>query len=123
MSPDTGPGGDTNGGADGSSPRLTSASPGKSADWAKLLTEKVEAVVSLIRDRTITPVFRAVRFIIFGLIALVIGAVIAVVFAVLAVRVLDDYVFHSRVWASYLVLTGIFAGGGLLLARMRHPRT
>jgi hypothetical protein len=102
--------------------RPVSPAPGLVNDWAKFLTEKVESVVSLIRDRTVTPVFKAVRFIIFGLIALTVGVVLAVVFSVLAVRVLDDYVFHSRVWASYLVLSGIFAVAGLFLARMRHPR-
>ncbi|MGD0082832.1 MAG: hypothetical protein ABSD78_06495 [Acidimicrobiales bacterium] len=128
MSPDTGiGGGSTTGGTNGSNAtggtRPASPSPSPGNDWAKVLTAKVETVVSLIRDRTVTPVLRAVRFVIFGLIALSIGTVLAVVFAVLAVRVLDDYVFHSRVWASYLVLAGIFAVAGLLLSRMRHPRT
>jgi len=126
MSSDTGlgAGGTSSGTGGGTSgaPLPTSPAASSGNDWAKVLTEKVEAVVSLIRDRTVTPVFKAVRFIIFGLIALAIGTVLAVVFGVLAVRVLDDYLFHSRVWASYLVLAGIFAALGLFFSWRRHPR-
>jgi len=92
-------------------------------DWASLATAKVEEVVSLIRDRTVTPVLRAVRFAIFGLLALFIGVLLAVLLATGAVRVLDNYLFHRRVWASYLVIGGIFSGLGLFFSRMRRPRS
>jgi hypothetical protein len=116
MSPDTGVGG-AGGTTDGGGSGLTGG------DWASSATAKVELVVSLIRDRTVTPVIRAVRFIIFGLLALTIGALLSVLIAIGAVRVLDNYLFHRRVWASYLVIGGIFSVAGLLLSRMRHPRS
>jgi hypothetical protein len=93
------------------------------SDWASLATAKVEDVVSLIRDRTVTPVFKIVRFVIFGLLAAFIAALLAVLGAAGVVRILDDYVFHQRVWASYLVIGGIFSVLGMFLSRMRHPRT
>ena len=92
-------------------------------DWAAVATGKVEEVVSLIRDRTVTPVLKAVRYVIFGLLAVFIAALLAVLFATGAVRVLDNYLFHRRVWASYLVIGGIFSVLGLFLSRMRHPRS
>lgn len=92
-------------------------------DWASFATAKVEEVVSLVRDRTVTPVLRAVRFAIFGLLALAIGTLLAVLLSAGAVRILDNYLFHRRVWASYLVIGGIFSGLGLFLSRMRHPRS
>jgi hypothetical protein len=92
-------------------------------DLAALATAKVEQVVSLIRDRTVTPVIRAVRFIIFGLLAVAIAALLSVLIAVGAIRVLDNYLFHRRVWASYLVIGGIFSALGLFLSQMRHPRS
>ncbi|HXY44436.1 MAG TPA: hypothetical protein VEH29_09625 [Acidimicrobiales bacterium] len=100
-------------------------SPGAAAghDWASVVTDKVEEVVSLIRDRTVTPVLRAVRYAIFGLLAFVIAALLAVLLATGAVRVLDNYLFHRRVWASYLVMAGIFSGLGLFFSRMRRPRS
>ncbi|MFZ0172260.1 MAG: hypothetical protein WAL04_11315 [Acidimicrobiales bacterium] len=92
-------------------------------DWASVATAKVEEVVSLIRDRTVTPVLRAVRYVIFGLLAVFIATLLAVLLATGAVRVLDNYLFHRRVWASYLVVGGIFSGLGLFFSRMRHPRS
>jgi hypothetical protein len=92
-------------------------------DWASWVTAKVEQVVSLIRDRTVTPILRAVRYVIFGLLALGIGVLLSVLVAIGAVRVLDNYLFHQRVWASYLVIGGIFSVAGLFLSRMRHPRS
>lgn len=109
MSSDNGVGGGDGRGASGN-------------DWAALATGKVEEVVSLIRDRAVTPILRGVRFAIFALLALFIGALLAVLVAAGAVRLLDNYLFHRRVWASYLVIGGIFSGFGLFLSRMRHPR-
>jgi hypothetical protein len=111
MSPDS-----TLGGADGKG-------DARANDWAALATAKVEGVVSLIRDRTVTPVLRIVRYAIFGLLAVCISGLLGVLLAVGAVRVLDNYLFHQRVWASYLVIGGIFAVIGLFLSRMRHPRS
>lgn len=92
-------------------------------DFASLATTKVEEVVSIVRDKTVTPVLRAVRFAIFGLLAASVGVLLAILLAVGAVRLLDDYLFHWRVWASYLIVGGIFSGLGLFLSRMRHPRS
>jgi hypothetical protein len=114
MSPDTGVGGARGNGGSGAS---------TADDWASTATAKVEQVVSLIRDRTVTPVIRAVRFIIFGLLALAIGALLSVLIAIGSVRVLDNYLFHRKVWASYLVIGGIFSVAGLFLSRMRQPRS
>jgi undecaprenyl pyrophosphate phosphatase UppP len=111
MSSDSGVGGaSSNGGASGN-------------DWAAVATAKVESVVSVIRDRTVTPVQRIVRYAIFGLLAIFIATLLAVLVGIGAVRVLDNYLFHWRVWASYLVIGGIFSAIGLLLSRMRHPRS
>ena len=93
-------------------------------DWAAQVTHKVEDVVSLVRDKTVRPIATAVRYLLFGLLALSVGALVAVLFAVFALRVLDTEVpiFRTRVWASYLVVAGIFWAVGLLLSRKRHPR-
>jgi hypothetical protein len=95
-----------------------------SDDWAAQLTHKVEDVVSVIRDKTVEPVMTAVRYLVFGLMAFSVGTFFAVLFAVFTLRVLDAEVpvFRSRVWASYLVVAGIFWATGLLLSRKRHPR-
>ncbi len=111
--------------SDTGEPSASEGAPGSGHrdDWATALTGKVEDGVSVLRDRTVEPVARAVRYIIFGLMSLIIAGLLGVLFAVVLVRVLDDYAFHRRVWVSYLIVAGIFGAIGLLLARLRHPRT
>ncbi len=93
------------------------------SDWAAVATTKVEEVVSLVRDRTVTPVLRVVQYAVFALLALSVGALLAVLVATGLVRILDNYLFHRRVWASYLVIGGIFSVAGLFLMRVRRPRS
>ena len=66
-------------------------------------------------NRTLTPVVKVVRFVVLGLVAIFIVGLTAVLFAVGVVRVLDTEVFHRHVWASYLVVGGIFSLAGLFL--------
>jgi hypothetical protein len=105
----------------------SSAGPGPTigGDWAGQITGKVEDVVSIIRDRTVRPVEQAVRYVVFGLLAIVVGLLVVTLVAILALRVLTNEVpvFTHRVWASYLVLAGIFWALGLLLLKLRRPRT
>jgi len=89
-------------------------------DWAAHLTSRVEDAVSLVRDRTVGPVTTAVRFVILGLIGVAVGTLVVVLFSIGIVRVLDTEVFHRNVWASDLVVGGIFCAAGLLLTRMRR---
>ncbi|MGH9296527.1 MAG: hypothetical protein ACRDZP_00950 [Acidimicrobiales bacterium] len=111
----------------GPSAEVPPSIPGPSidSDIAGKITKKVDELVMLIRDRAIRPVASGVRYLIFGLVALAVGAVLAVLFAVFAIRVLDDEVppFHHRVWASYLIVGGIFWLGGAFLSRKRHSRS
>ncbi len=97
-------------------------SAGSGNDWAAQVTAKVEELVALVRDKTLTPVVKVVRYVILGLIAIFIGGTTTVLLAVGVIRVLDTEVFHRRVWASYLVVGGIFSLTGLLLSRMRNRR-
>ena len=79
--------------------------------------------MSVVRDHTVVPVATAVRIVLLALMGAAIGTLMAVLFSIGVVRLLDNEVFHQRVWASYLVVGGIFSGGGLLLTRMRRRRS
>jgi hypothetical protein len=101
------------------------AGPGSQAnDLAAKATAKVDEMVSLLRDKTVNPVSTAVRYLIFGLLAFGVLGLLAVLFAVFGLRLLDNEVpvFTHRVWASYLVLAGIFWLTGAFLSHKRHPR-
>jgi hypothetical protein len=91
-------------------------------DWAAQLTGRVEHVVEIVRDKTVRPVRTVVRGAIFGTIALALLLVVGTLIAVGVLRLLDDELFHRRVWASYLMLGGIFAVAGALLSTVRHSR-
>jgi hypothetical protein len=55
----------------------------------------------------------AFSVVIFVLVAFVIGFI----------RLLNNEVFDQRVWASYLLIGGIFVAVGTLTSRMRHSRS
>jgi hypothetical protein len=101
----------------------TGSGGGSGGDWPSYVTGKIEMVVSLIRDKTLSKIRVGVHYAIFALVALTVGCLLAVVFAVALVRVLDDEVFHRDVWASYFVIAGIFAVVGMLCVWLRNPRT
>ncbi|MGH9293542.1 MAG: hypothetical protein ACRDZ6_12355 [Acidimicrobiales bacterium] len=92
-------------------------------DWAAQATRKVGDLVSLVRDRTVRPASKLVSYLLLGLLGAFVGATVAVLFAVGFVRLLDTEIFHRRVWASYLIVGGIFSMSGLFITRMRRRRT
>lgn len=93
-------------------------------DWAAHVTSRVESFVSLVRDRALGPLVSAVRWIVLGLLSLFVLLLVAVLFSVAAIRILDNEIppFHTRVWASYLIVAGIFWLAGLLLLKRRRSR-
>jgi hypothetical protein len=92
-------------------------------DWAAQLTEKVGQVVELIRDRTVRPVQKFVAAAIFGVLGLFVVIFVLVALVIGVVRLLNNEVFDERVWASYLLVGGIFVVVGAFISRMRHSRT
>jgi len=92
-------------------------------DWAAQLTEKVGQVVELIRDRTVRPVQAFVRAAIFAVLAFCVVIFVLVALVVGLIRLLNNEVFDQRVWASYLLVGGIFVVAGAFVSRMRHSRT
>jgi len=102
------------GGAVGSSPRVGS-SPSQDDDFASRAASTLEAVVDAVHDRAIRPLLLVARGLVYGIVILVMVAVIAVVVSVGLVRLLDVYVFGGRVWASdgvlglVLCMAGAFA--------------
>ena len=65
------------------------ASPARTEDWASFLTAKIESVVSVIRDKAVSPVSAGVHYAIFALVAGAILSILVVLFAVAVVRFFD----------------------------------
>jgi hypothetical protein len=92
-------------------------------DWAAQLTEKVGELVGIVRDHTVRPVQKFVRAVIFGALAFSVVVFVIVALVIGVIRLLNNEVFDQHVWASYLLIGGIFLVAGTLISRMRHSRS
>jgi hypothetical protein len=103
--------------------RLSSATVDE-ADWTVQTADTIDRVVTTIRSKTSDPLVGVARWIVFGLLAAIVGAMAFVLLAVASVRALIVYLpfGDDRVWAAHLIVGGIFAFAGLLLFRKARPR-
>ena len=94
--------------------------PATSQDWPVLATDRIEAVVGTVREKTTVPVQKVARGIVYGLIAAIM-ALLALVLVVIGLLRLHVYLpFHPegrRVWVSYVGIGAIFILVGALLWR------
>jgi hypothetical protein len=84
-------------------------------DWTVQAADRIESVVSSIRDKTVVPASTVARALVFGIIAGVVGVVALVLAAIGGIRALDVYlpfhvgISHARsVWISDMIVGGIF---------------
>jgi hypothetical protein len=96
--------------------------PPSAPDFAARGARALAGVVEGIRDKTLRPAATVARVLAAVLAAAILLTALAVLLAAGVLRLLDDVAFHRRVWASYLVLGGMFTGTGLFLLRARHSR-
>lgn len=97
-------------------------SPVATPGWPAEAADRVEAIVTGVRDRTVGPLTTAARAVVFGILVGVLSQVALVLVAVAIVRILDTYAFSGRIWASYSVVGGIFLALGSLLWLKRRPK-
>jgi len=91
-------------------------------DWAAHATAWVEKIVELVRDRSTRPVLFAVRALVVGVLVAVVATFLVVAMCIGIVRLLTDDAFGGRVWASDLLVGGIFSAAGAFLLRMGGAR-
>ena len=75
--------------------------------------ETIDSVVAAVNDKAIRPAIVAARAIVFGVIIGAVGLAVVVLLSVGFIRLTTDYLFHYRVWVSYLVLGAIFCAAGM----------
>jgi hypothetical protein len=94
-------------------------------DWTVDLTNRLEAVVGTVRDRTTVPVLKVAEAIIYGLVTAILGSIALFVVLLALIRVLDTYIpLHPesrRVWLAYGVVSAILLVAGAFLWRRRLP--
>jgi vacuolar-type H+-ATPase subunit I/STV1 len=99
--------------------RTSIPSVSATGDWPAQATDFVVNTVDAVRDRTTGTILTIARVTVFGLLAVVLGFVVAVLTIVLLVRFLDA-ILPSSVWLAYLILGLVSLIGGLIVFRRRH---
>jgi len=90
------------------------------ADWTTQAADAIESAVAAVRDKTVVPARKATKAVVFGLLAFFFVLTALVMLLVGVFRVL--VVITGEVWASYLILGGIFVIGGAFCWAKRAPR-
>ena len=105
-----------------SSPRGPSSPQGVvPQEWPAQAADTIVDTIAMVRDRTTKPAMIASRGLVYGLIAAVIGIVGVVLFIILFIRVLNNYL-PGNIWTVYAVLGLGFTTGGLIcLRKANHP--
>lgn len=91
-------------------------------DWAKDTADAIERVVQSVRGKTIGPLEKAARALVYGLLALIVGIAAAVLGSVALVRILDVAIPGS-VWSAHAITGGIFCLAGVFLWAKRSAKT
>lgn len=95
---------------------------GAGDDWAKDTADAIERVVQSVRGKTIGPLEKVARALVYGLLALIVGIAAAVLGSVALVRILDVAIPGS-VWSAHAITGGIFCLAGLFLWHKRSAKT
>jgi hypothetical protein len=100
------------------------AAPNDDTDWTVQTADTIDRVVTTIRSKTSDPLVGIARWVVFGLIAVIVVTMALVLLAIASMRALIAYLpfGDDRVWAAYLIVGGIFVLAGLLLFRKARPR-
>jgi 4-amino-4-deoxy-L-arabinose transferase-like glycosyltransferase len=88
-------------------------------DWTVTVADRIDSTVGLVSGRVAT-VTSIARWLVYGLVAAIVGTMALVLFAVFAIRILDNYL-PQEVWVPDLGLGAIFTVAGLLIWRKRRP--
>jgi hypothetical protein len=100
--------------------------PASDKDWTDEVTNRIEFVVTTVRDKSTVPVTRIVDKAVFAVVAGTLIMVAVWSLAVLLVRMLEVYLpIHPqgrRVWVADAIVAAIFLGSGSLLWWLRQSR-
>jgi len=107
-------------------PQTAPQPPKAGPDWTTEVADRIESVVTTVRDKTTVPVEKAARAVVYGLIGLVIG-IVALVLLVVAIFRLHVYIPGHRegrkVWIADVGVGAIFVLLGAFCWSKRKPRT
>jgi drug/metabolite transporter (DMT)-like permease len=90
------------------------------ADWTTDLVDNLDSAIAMVRDKTVVPAQNATKAVVYGLLVAFFGLTAFLMIAIALFRVL--VILTGEVWASYLILGGIFVIAGAFCWSLRSPR-
>lgn len=85
-------------------------------EWPGQAADAIVDTIAKVRDRTTKPAIVAARGLVYGLMALIVGHVAAVLLLIVVVHMWDNW-FPGHVWVLYAILFVAFSTAGLILLR------
>lgn len=92
------------------------------SDWTVRAADTIDAVVTAVHDKAVVPVTTVARWLVYGLLAAIVGTMALVLVAIAVVRGLDVATGDGRVWIAHLITGGIFTLAGLFAWSKRARR-
>ena len=89
-------------------------------NWPAQAADTIVGAVDRVREKTTGPIQTAARGLVYGIVALVLGTMVAVLLIVGSIRLLDAIQPWGNVWLPYLQLGLIFLVVGSLVFRRRR---
>ena len=80
------------------------------SNWTNQAADAIEKAVATVRDRTVEPAQRAAKVVVFGTLAVCCVITATLLLAIAGFKVLN---YVMPIWATWMVLGGIFIAGGL----------
>ncbi len=95
-----------------------------SGDWPVQAADVIVNGVDTLRDKTTGPVQKAARALVYGLLAAVLGTMVAILLIIGLVRFVDSivglFMDQPRIWVTYLIVGILFTIVGALVFRRRR---
>jgi hypothetical protein len=95
--------------------------PNDPTPWPAQAADTIERLVGTVREKATGPILKAVRAVVFGFVALILGLIAVTILAIVAVRLLT--LIPGGVWVGYAIAGGVFllVGFGLWSRRSKEP--
>ena len=91
------------------------------ADWTTDLVDNLDNAIAMVRDKTVVPAQNATKAVVYGLLVAFFALTAFLMISIALFRGL--VILTGEVWASYLILGGIFVIAGAFCWALRSPRT
>jgi len=95
-----------------------------SGDWPVQAADTIVKGVDTLRDKTTGPAQKAARAFVYGLLAAVLGTMVAVLLIIGLVRLTDSlvglFMDPPRIWVTYLIVGILFTVVGYVVFRRRR---